>query len=328
MTKSLEQDRDLKEMVRCVQLFFGEHKQQTEIAKTLNISQSRVSRLLKRALDEGLYTVEFSFPPLLQLAANLADRFSLRDALVVPTGEISQLKEDLGRAAARYFERVVPSSATVGISCGNTLFYFVKHLKEDTARKLQIYPLAAETSLESTDISPNTLVGMTTAKFRPEAKGYSLPGQFLSDKGSPERSRQSFWGNAEIRKILEKSQDVDIALTGIGGVDPDCPGFCEFASRHGISAKQLSRLGMVGEFNYQPIDKYGKPLAALEFASISGRFIGVSLARLQELAQLRTRLVIAIAGGPNKQMAIRSALVGGLFNVLVTDQDTARFLLQ
>ena len=69
--KPLDQDRDLKEMVRCVQLFFGEHRQQqTEIAKTLGISQSRVSRLLKRALDEGLYSVEFSFPLLLKLAGS------------------------------------------------------------------------------------------------------------------------------------------------------------------------------------------------------------------------------------------------------------------
>jgi len=38
--------------------------------------------------------------------------------------------------------------------------------------------------------------------------------------------------------------------------------------------------------------------------------------------------VIAIAGGPNKKAAIKSALNGGLFNVLVTDQETAQFLLQ
>ena len=327
LPKSSDYDRDLREMVRCVQLFFREHEQQTDIAHKLGVSQSRVSRLLKRALDEGFYTVELSFPLLLQLAGNLANKFSLRDALVVPTGEIKQLREDLGRAAAQYFERVIANEASVGLSCGNTLLYFVKHLKDGTSKKIKIYPLTAETSLEWTDISPNTLVGMMTAKFRPDAKGYSLPAQLIRN-GSAERNRKSFLDNQEIKKIWDESQHVDIALTGIGGVDSSSPGFCEFASRNGISEKKLEKLGMVGEFNYQPIDETGNALVAPEIESLSRRFIGVPLTRLRDLAQSRASLVIAIAGGPNKKAAIKSALNGGLFNVLVTDQETAQFLLQ
>ena len=307
--------------------FFGEHEQQTEIARKLGLTQSRVSRLLKRALDEGFYSVRFNFPPLLQLAGSLANSFSLRDAVVVPTGELNQLKEDLGRATAQYFERVIANEASVGLSCGNTLLYFVKHLNEGTGKKIKIYPLTAETSLESTDISPNTLVGMMTAKFRPDAKGYSLPAQLVRN-GSPERNRKSFLDNPEIKKIWDESQNVDIALTGIGAVDSRSPGFCEFASRNGISEKKLEKLGMVGEFNYQPIDESGNELVAPELESLRRRFIGVPLTQLRDLAQSRASLVIAVAGGPDKKRAIKAALARGLFNVLVTDQETAQFLLQ
>src|SRR2546425_11586159 len=100
---SADRNQELKEMVRCVQLFFGQHMQQREIALELNVHQSKVSRLLKRALDEGLYSVEFNFPPLLDTSARLAHRYGLRDAVVIPAGETISLKEDLGRAAAYYF---------------------------------------------------------------------------------------------------------------------------------------------------------------------------------------------------------------------------------
>ncbi len=37
---------------------------------------------------------------------------------------------------------------------------------------------------------------------------------------------------------------------------------------------------------------------------------------------------VAVAGGPEKVPAIRAALAGGLVNVLVSDEDTARALLE
>ena len=314
-------------MVRCVQLFFGQNMQQREIASLLHIHQSKVSRLLKRALEEGLYSVEFNFPILLDVAGRLVDRYALRDAVVIPTGENSNLKEDLGVAGARYFERVAGTGAKVGLSCGNTLFYLVKHLKEEVPKELHIYPLAAETTLRSVDISPNTLVGMMTAKYRPAAAGYALPAQLVSEMDRGEKERQAFLNNPQIRKILHESQQVDIALVGIGGLDPSCPGFCDRAARQGLSANKLKKMGFAGEFNYQPYDLAGAPIQTPDVAFLTNRFIGVELKKLQELSKSHGRLVVGIGGGPEKRTAIQGALAGGLLNVLITDQDTANALL-
>jgi len=325
--KSADRDEELKQMVRCVQLFFSHHKQQGEIAQKLGIHQSKVSRLLKRALDEGLYSVELRVPTLPDLAGRLIDRYLLRDAVVVPTGELENLKEDLGRAGATYFERVIGSGAKVGVSCGTTLFYLIKHLREGSTKGLHIYPLAAETTLSFVDISFNTLVGMMTAKYRPIATGYALPAQLLKATGTNRNAHDSFLNDPDIRKIFKESHDVDIALVGIGGLDPQTPGFSELAMREGVSTKRLQKLGVAGEFNYQPFDKGGRPLSDPTIASLMNRFIGVPLSRFQELSELHGRLVVAVAGGPKKLGPIQSALAGRLFNVLITDQDTANKLL-
>lgn len=319
-----EQERDVQEMVVCVQMFFGLQKTQREIATALGIQQSRVSRLLKRARDEGLYNIEFNFPALVEIAASLIDRYQLRDAVVIPTGEISYLKEDLGRAAARYFERVVHGGARVGLSCGNTLFHFVQHLRAGP-RNIHVYPLAAETSLKFVDISFNTLVGIMTAKYRSSATGYALPAYLLNQD---EAVGRAVFEDRQVKKIFNDSKNVDIAIVGIGALDVTAPGFCELAMRGGIQPKKLKSLGVIGEFNHQPFDKEGHPADARPVTALMRHFIGVTIDRLAGMSKEQGRLVVALAGGVEKREAVRAALSGSLFNVLVTDLDTATYLLK
>ena len=116
-----EPDQDeLRQMVRCVQLYYRAQRHQNEIARELGMSSSKVSRLLKRALAEGMVRVEIDLPKRPRLEAALVERFRLRDAVVIPLGEPRHLKEDLGTAAARYFEKVAADGARVGLSCGST----------------------------------------------------------------------------------------------------------------------------------------------------------------------------------------------------------------
>ena len=49
---------ELRQMVRCVQLYYRAQRHQNEIARELGMSSSKVSRLLKRAFAEGVVRVE------------------------------------------------------------------------------------------------------------------------------------------------------------------------------------------------------------------------------------------------------------------------------
>src|ERR1017187_7199289 len=117
-----------KLMLLCAQLFYRHQKQQQEIARELRISPSKVSRLLKKAVEEEIVQIRINPPQLSHLAVQLSKTYGLRDVVVIPSGDPTERKQDLGIAAARYFERVVGEHAKVGLSCGMTLYYFVKHL--------------------------------------------------------------------------------------------------------------------------------------------------------------------------------------------------------
>ena len=314
-------------MVRCVQLYYRQQRHQNEIARELGLSSSTVSRLLKRAVSEGMVRVEIELPKRPSLEAGLVERFRLRDAVVIPLGEARDVKEDLGTAAARYFEKVAADRARVGVSCGYTLYCVIRALREGRFRDLELYPLSAESTLELVDLFPNTLVGMMAAKYRPHVRAYALPAQVLGSAALIERERRQLLRRGEVQRIYDAANDVDIALAGIGLIGEATAGFCSLAEFYGVSVKRLRALGVVGEINYHPFGVDGEIIDRKELRPLTRRVLAVPASRLREMSAAPGKLVIAVAGGPDKREAILGAMSGRFANVLVTDEDTAAALL-
>src|SRR2546426_12205889 len=93
--------RELRLMVRCLELYYRQARPQKEIARALGVSAATVSRPLKRAYDEGFVRVELDLPRAEELAAALPEAFGLRAAVVGAAGGRPQLEEGVGGAAAR-----------------------------------------------------------------------------------------------------------------------------------------------------------------------------------------------------------------------------------
>jgi DNA-binding transcriptional regulator LsrR (DeoR family) len=104
-------------------------------------------------------------------------------------------------------------------------------------------------------------------------------------------------------------------------------GFCSLAEFYGVSVRRLRALGVVGEINYHPFDRDGKLLDRKELRPLTQRVLAVPPSRLRELSTQYGKLVIAVAGGPDKHAAILGAMRGRFANVLVTDEDTAEAIL-
>src|SRR5919197_268499 len=202
----------------------------------------------------------------------------------------------------------------VGLSCGFTLYQTVHALRERRLRDLILYPLSGESTLKLVDISPNTLVGMAAAKYRPHVTAYALPVQHLQSPRQLLRERRRLLRDPETRRIYAGAQDVDVALVGIGFIGEQTPGFCSLAEAYGVSVKRLRQLGVVGEINYQPFDAAGRIVDHPELRPLTRRVLSVDGARLQALSRDPERYVIAVAGGMPKLDAVRGALAGRFMN--------------
>jgi len=314
---------ELRLLVQCLQLYYRQGQSQKDIARALGVSPATVSRLLKRAFDDGLVRVELDLPRRQELETALITLFHLRDAVVIASGGRGDVKEDLGAAAAAYFEKVARDGMRVGLSCGFTLYQTIRQLRERRFRDLELYPLSGESTLKLVDLFPNTLVGMMAAKYRPHVRAYALPVQHLISLREIERERRRLLRDAEVRRIYEAAQDIDIALVGIGLIGEQTPGFCSLAESYGVSVRRLGQLGVVGEINYQPFDAQGTLVDRPELRVLMRRILSVEGNRLQALSRRDDRYVVAVAGGRAKVEAVRGALRGRFMNVLVTDEDCA-----
>jgi len=315
-------------MVQCLELYYRQGRSQKDIAEMLGVSAATVSRLLKRAFDDGFVRVELDLPRTQELESALVARYGLRDAVVIAAGGRGDVREELGVGAAAFFEKVAANGMRVGVSCGFTLYHTVRSLRERRFRDLALYPLSGESTLKLVDISPNTLVGMMAAKYRPHVTAYALPVQHLVSLKAIEQERRRLLRDAEVRAIYDAAQSVDIALAGIGQIAERTPGFCSLAESYGVSVKRLREFGIVGEVNYQPFDTDGRLVDRPELRVLMRRVLSVTGERLQELSRREDRHVIAVAGGRAKIEAVRGALRGRFVNVLVTDEDVAAAALQ
>src|SRR5687768_8308906 len=140
--------RELRQMVQCLELYYRQGQSQKDIARALGVSAATVSRLLKRAFDEGFVRVELDLPRTQDLETALVQRFGLRDAVVIASGGRGDVKEELGAAAAAYFEKIGAHGLRVGLSCGFTLYQTIRALRERTFRDLILYPLSGESTLK------------------------------------------------------------------------------------------------------------------------------------------------------------------------------------
>src|SRR3989442_555001 len=78
--------REVRQMVQCLELYYKQGRSQKDIAVTLGVSAATVSRLLKRAMDEGLVRVELDLPRTEELESGLVQTYGLREAVGVASG--------------------------------------------------------------------------------------------------------------------------------------------------------------------------------------------------------------------------------------------------
>jgi DNA-binding transcriptional regulator LsrR (DeoR family) len=149
-----------------------------------------------------------------------------------------------------------------------------------------------------------------------EAHISSLPPDFYTKLASQEM--ESYSSRYHIKDMMECAKQSHIFLLGIGDLKNKT--YERIQEQIGI---HIDKNTFVSESNYIPICKSGN-----QHKEVEDKLIAIKLDDFREIARQQDRYVIAIAGGEHKREAIEAALVKPYFNVLVTDERIARYLLE
>ncbi|GAA3803401.1 DNA-binding transcriptional regulator [Cellulomonas soli] len=309
-------------MAKVARMYHERGLRQSEIAAELHISQPRVSRLLKRAVELGVVRITISVPSGVHtdLEDALEARFGLAEAVVTDTGssdadDEGSVERALGAAAAVYLETTLIGGDSIGISSwSSTLLAAVEAMRPSTGQVVEeVVQLVGGVGDPRVQVEATRLLSSFASATGATPVFLPAPGLLGSSQ-----ARESLMGDPSVTQVTAHWAALTTALVGIGTLDPSP---LLRSSGNGISdadQDQLRTLGAVGDVCLRFFDAEGVPVAS----GLDERVIGVSAADLRRIPRR-----IAVAGGVRKVSAIRGALRGGWANVLVTDVTAAQVLL-
>jgi len=309
---------ELRLMAKVARMYHEQGLTQTEIMERLNIHQSTVSRVLKRAEKEGIVRVILSVPsgthP--QLEEALQSAYGLEDAVVVDcVDDEDQIVRDLGAAAAFTLESTLKPGDVIGISCWSAALLAMVDAMRPTQRALgaRVVQILGGVGSPGAAVHATIVTRRLASLISAEATLLPAPGVV----GSADAKRV-LMKDRYVQDALGLFKSVTVALVGIGSVEPSRM----LASSGNIFSNQELKLlggrGAVGDVCLRFFDAQGQPV----ITPLNDRVISMELNELRRVPR-----VIGVAGGRRKLNAIRGALAGKLVKVLITDLASAERLL-
>ncbi|WP_180960337.1 sugar-binding transcriptional regulator [Neobacillus cucumis] len=310
----MEKDK-LSKVIEAAKLYYLLDYNQNEIAKVLGVSRPTVSRLLQQAKSEGIVQIKIMDPTedVENLAVQLEKKFQLKKAVVtsIPQYEDHIIKNYLGEKAADYLDSILKDDDIIGVTWGTTLYHVAIELKQKFVRNVKVVQLKGGISHAETNNYSSEILYLFGKAYHTTPLNLPLPA--IVDHMVV---KQAMEADRHIRKTLEMGKQANIAMFTIGSINTDSLlfqlGYFTENDMESLNGKA------VGDICSRFFDKDGQ----ICNESLNERTLGVNLDELR-----KKEYSIVVAGGPKKIDGIYGALIGKYANVLITDQFTAKFLL-
>lgn len=296
--------------------YYREHYSAAEIAARLSLPKTRVRRMLKEAVENGL--VSISIPSLEgsrpALEIGLEEKLGLQEVVLAEVPEGGDPLDAVAGAANRVLGKLIRDGSVIGISHGRTVATMVSRmLPTDRWRDLTVIRLVGALGNRTLTIPSDDIVRVLADKLR---AGISFPVAPVILKNP--RLRKALLEEPLLREAFRLMRETNLAVLGIGGVDfSGNPMLRE--SLDEADYRRLTSSGAVGEI-------------CTRFFDLSGRSVTGPLDRhviaVDEKTLLSIPVRLGVARGIEKTDAILGACRGRYINRLVTDRETGSALAE
>lgn len=317
----MDRNLDYTLLYRVAKAYYKDKKTQQEIADIENFSRSQISRILKRAEDEGLVTYTLNFPVVVDevaMAQQLQNTLGLEQVVLIPSfyqegqkPNADMVCRNLALGAAEKLPQLLGDAKNIGIGWGRTLYNTSLCIRPQRYVKGRIFlPLIGSSGDNNPMLQVNTIVDRFGERFHADRKYINM---------------QSFWAKdvlgdkipASLAVLLEKWRQLDAAIVGIGG--PPVGNVNNLISEFPRTYKrQVQNSGTVGDILSQFFYEDGHIFQM----DTNYRLLALSIEDLRNVKN-----VIAMASGSEKRDSIRVAARLGYIKTLITDYNTAQEIL-
>ena len=291
-------------------LYYEKKHTQQEIAEMMNLSRQTVSKLLSDAVKENIVEIKIHNPQkdCEELESTICERFGIENCVVCG---VSNKNESIRRmmcvkAALDYIIPIIEKGGqNIAVSWGRTVQEFIEQLPVMNTNGNIVFPLFGATDNENSYFSSNELAREMADKIGANVKYAWFPYLADGEEDCVLLKRLSYY-----KKMQDLWNMADIAIVGIGNTE-----ILEvFSKTFGKNEKQTQVIGDI----------------ATHFFNERGEFVNLYQNTLCASADniKNIKKTIAIACGNAKIKAIQGALRTTLINTLITDEYTAKQILE
>lgn len=308
-------DEDASLAIRAAWLHYAGGLTQTEVAARLGVSAVKAHRLVAWANGAGAIkiTIDGDVAECVRLEGRLVGLFGLNTARVVPDlGESGLPLRALGIAGSGFLLHEIDAGqgGVIGVGYGRTLAAAVEALPRADAGTVRFVSLMGGLTR---NYAANPQDVMHRLAERTGGEAHVMPVPFLANTAA---DRDLFLSQRGVREVVDMARRADLLVVGIGTSEPTA----QLVTSRMIDAAEIAEVrerGGVGEVLGHFFDADGRPVGT----SLAARTLS------PDLASLRGRRIVALAGGQGKEAAVRAVLRSGLLSGLITDERTAAALV-
>lgn len=291
-------------------LYYEKKQTQQEIADLMNLSRQTVSKLLNDAIRENIVEIKIHNPKkdCEELQRQLTKRFGIKNCVVTGVSSKNEaLRQTMTvKAAAEYITDIIKKgNKKIGLSWGRTVKDLVAAIPETATNGNMVFPLFGATDNENLYFSSNELARSMADKIGADVKYAWFP--YLTDSKEDCLMLKNL---SYYKKMQNLWQTADLAIVGIGNTEI----LDVFGKNFGYSKSHFQAIGDVATHFF---NEKG------ELVNLYENTLCASAENIKTAGQ-----TIAVACGDNKAIAIHGALRTKLFDTIITDEHTARKVLE
>ncbi len=289
---------------------------QSAVAKRLGIPSVKAHRLIAKAVAEGVVKVSIDgvIAECANLEMELSKRYGLDYCEVAPdTDDDALALTTLGHVGAQFLRREIERGevSVIGLGHGRTLSAAVHHLPRINASGTRFVSLLGGLTR---NYAANPYDVMHRLAEKTGTQAYVMPVPFFANT---EEDREVLLAQRGVKEVFDLARSADLKIVGIGTVDNQAH-LVKSGMLQQDELQEIAALGGVGELLGHFFDRKGRILQT----AVTARTLAASF------SDNGHDRVVAIAGGPIKTEAIRAVLHSHTLHGLITDERTARALLQ
>lgn len=302
-------DLQKKQMQEAAVLYYEKKLTQSDIAQIMGLSRQTVSKLLTEAVKENIVEITIHDPDVTctDLEDGLCRKYNIKNAIVCGVscndGELCRLMT-VKRAEGYILSLIKSGNKKIGISWGRTVQMLIDGLEGDDTSNNVVFPLFGATDQEQSRYLSNELARSFADKINGDIKYAWFPYRPDSTEDCELFKKTSYY-----KKLADLWKDIDVALVGIG------------------NNEIIRTFGRLFGYNENSSNAVGD--IATHFFNADGGFVDMYentlCASVDDLKKAKE--TVAVACGSDKAEAISGALKTGVVDTLITDEYTAKKVL-